>query len=309
VVQLVRRRLGQRRVGHAGTLDPAATGVLPICLGRATRFADLVGAGSKVYLADVVLGVATDTWDADGRVSQQAEPSAVAAPRRPTLAEACAALERLLGPLMQVPPTYSAVKVGGEAAYARARRGEAVTLETRPVRVYGLAVLDWQLPRLAIAVHCSRGTYVRALARDLGEALGTAAHLDALVRLAVGSFTIADAVTIEAFEAAAAVGQAAALVEPPDRASLRLPVVILGQQSAAFFGHGRAWSDPAGAPARDARAYAADGLFLGLVRAGGGSLWQPSVSFVYDPVAKREHGAPGLVATESPGGLGAGGGA
>jgi tRNA pseudouridine55 synthase len=289
VVQLVRRRLGQRRVGHAGTLDPAATGVLPICLGRATRFADLVGDGVKVYAADVAFGHATDTCDAEGRVLDRAAVGGASAAPSPTLERARVALTGLVGPIEQVPPSYSAVKIQGEAAYALARRGEAVELPTRAVTIHSAAVLAWQPPRFSIVVRCSKGTYVRALARDLGHALGTEAYLDALVRMVVGSFTLANAVTVEMFERAVADGEWPRLVDAPDRAVRNLPAALLGTPSERAFGHGQSWVDADVAAPRAARAYAADGRFLGLLRAGEqAGRWQPAVSFVYDADASGD---------------------
>ncbi len=279
VVQLIRRRTGLHRVGHAGTLDPAATGVLPVCLGRATRFAERVGAAPKVYVADVALGAKTDTADAEGRVLQVAPAAGVAVP----LEAVVEALARLVGTYPQVPPEYSAIKVGGEAAYARARRGEAVRLAPRPVTVYSMALVDWEPPRFAMVVRCSAGTYVRALARDVGAVLGCGAYLDGLVRIAVGRFTLAGSVTVERFEQAAAEGTWPALVEPPDWAVDDLPAVLLGPATSADFAHGRAWRALGGVRPCAARAYGPHGQFLGLVKPdASGQRWQPAVSFVYD---------------------------
>ncbi len=283
VVGFVRRRIGQQRVGHAGTLDPAATGVLPVCLGRATRLADRVAAGSKLYAADVRLGLATDTHDAEGCAQLDGTSAAGADLSLDVILEA---LGSLLGAGEQVPPSYSALKVEGEAAYARARRGEALALAARPVTVYGIALLAWQPPLLSIVLRCSKGTYIRALARDLGERLGCQAHLDALVRLAVGPFMLANAVTLDGLEAQAAAGRWAALVESPDLAVLDLPAAILAPTTAQHFAYGRAWASPAGGPPRDARAYGSDGRFLGLLRPTDvPPRWQPALSFVYDPGA------------------------
>ncbi|HLH20983.1 MAG TPA: tRNA pseudouridine(55) synthase TruB [Chloroflexota bacterium] len=282
VVGFVRRRVGQQRVGHAGTLDPAATGVLPLCLGRATRLADRVAAGAKLYAADVVLGFETDSCDAEGRALLTGGPpaSAVGAPSLDMILQALAELQ---GEIQQVPPHYSAVKVGGEAAYARARRGEAVALAPRPVTVHGTCVLAWEPPRLSLLVRCSRGTYVRALARDVGARVGCGAYLDALVRLAVGGFTLAGAIALEELEEQAAAGRWEVLVDPPDRAAVDLPAAILGAVAAAHFAHGRAWDAANPGVPRDARAYGTDGRFLGLLRAGvPPARWQPALSFVYD---------------------------
>jgi tRNA pseudouridine55 synthase len=286
VVGFVRRRIGQQRVGHAGTLDPAATGVLPLCLGRATRLADRVAAGSKVYAADVRLGLATDTCDAEGRalLTRDAPDG-----RGLTLDVIVAALADFLGDLEQVPPSYSALKVEGEAAYARARRGEAIALAARPVTVYSISLLAWRPPLLSFVVRCSKGTYVRALARDLGARLGCAAHLDALVRLAVGPFTLRDAISVDDVEEQATAGRWPALVEPPDRAALDLPAAILAPATAQHFAHGRAWAPRAGGAPRDARAYGVDGCFLGLLRRADSAVrWQPALSFVYDAGADTE---------------------
>jgi tRNA pseudouridine55 synthase len=285
VVQLVRRRVGQRRVGHAGTLDPAATGVLPICLGRATRFADRIGAGAKAYVADVRFGGRTETCDAEGRLVGADRGALDGAGRPLELNQILDALSAMLGPIEQVPPSYSAIKVGGVAAYAAARRGEELVLPTRPVTIHGLAVLAWRAPVLSLLVRCSKGTYVRALARDWGEMLGSGAYLDALVRVAVGSFTLASATTVEQFEDAVAANAWGELIEEPDRAVLELSAAVLAASRQGDFGHGRSWQEPAVAVPGEARAYAADGRFLGLLRAAPGGRWQPAVSFVYDASA------------------------
>jgi tRNA pseudouridine55 synthase len=281
VVGYVRRRLGQQRVGHAGTLDPAATGVLPLCLGRATRLADRVAIGSKVYAADVRFGLATDSHDADGRAV-----SASVSPKDPgslSGGDISAILGAFIGPLEQVPPSYSALKVGGETAYSRARRGESLALAPRAVVIYGAGILGWRPPRLSIVVHCSKGTYVRALARDLGLLLGYEAYLDALVRLAVGSFELAEAVSLEQLDEAVVAGVWQSLVEPADRAVLGMPAAMLAPDTAGNFAYGRAWAPQAGELPCEARAYSVGGELLGLLRrAEPMPRWQPALSFVYD---------------------------
>ena len=170
VVALVRRLAGQRRVGHGGTLDPPATGVLVLALGRATRLLPFLPTEPKRYLAEVTFGVETDTLDA---------------------AAVGAALAGMTGPQQQVPPMVSAVKVGGERLYAKARRGEQVERAARPVTVHALDLLEYRpgpAPEAVVDVRCSGGTYVRSLADDLGRALGSAAHLAALRRTRVGAF-------------------------------------------------------------------------------------------------------------------------
>ena len=190
VVARVRRLAGQRRVGHGGTLDPPATGVLVLALGRATRLLPFLPTEPKRYLATVAFGAETDTLDAAGTVTATADAAAV---DEPSLR---AALAAFVGPQEQVPPMVSAVKVAGERLYAKARRGEQVERAPRPIVIHALELLELrrgERPLATVAVTCSGGTYVRSLAADLGRALGTLAHLASLRRTAVGRFTEADA--------------------------------------------------------------------------------------------------------------------
>jgi len=192
VVAKVRRLAAQKRVGHAGTLDPMAEGVLPVLLGRATRLADLVQLGRKTYTATAHLGASTDTDDAEGTVILE-QPV-------PVLSEALveAVLERFRGEILQTPPQYSALKVDGRRAYAVARAGGEVVLAPRPVSVYELCLLGWTPTELSFEVTCSRGTYVRALARDIAAVLGTLGYLTSLVRTRVGPFSIENALGVDA---------------------------------------------------------------------------------------------------------------
>lgn len=189
VVARVRGLAGQKRVGHAGTLDPMAEGVLPVLLGRATRLADIIQLGHKTYAATAYLGASTDTDDAEGAVIRE-QPV-------PPLTDAlvAAALDRFRGEIQQTPPQYSALKVAGRRAYAVARSGGSVELAARPVTVHSLRLLGWSATQLTFEVTCSRGTYIRALARDIAVALGTLGHLTALVRNRVGPFCLEDALT------------------------------------------------------------------------------------------------------------------
>jgi len=208
VVAVARRSLGAKRVGHGGTLDPLATGVLPLLVGSATKFADRLHTASKVYAALVTFGSETTTDDREGTVTRLAEP--------PTLSpeELDAALTPFRGELAQVPPSFAAVKVGGRRAYARARSGETVLLEPRTVTVERLAIASWEPPALRLLVVCSTGTYIRSLARDVGRAVGSAAHLGGLRRLAVGALEVDDALDIDGLRGTAA---AARLREADDR--------------------------------------------------------------------------------------------
>ncbi|HTO09729.1 MAG TPA: tRNA pseudouridine(55) synthase TruB [Myxococcota bacterium] len=197
VVQRVRRIAKQRRVGHLGTLDPLATGVLPIALGEATKLSQLLTHGAKSYRGRLVLGVETTTYDREGEVvAERPGPWPTRAVLEKSLAE-------FQGEIDQVPPPYSAVKQGGEAAYVRARRGEEVVLEPRRVTVSRIELTLYEPPVVALEVDCSAGTYLRSMAHDLGAALGTGAHLSELCRTRSGPFTLEQAVTLEALEQSA----------------------------------------------------------------------------------------------------------
>lgn len=195
VVNAARRALGERRIGHAGTLDPFATGLLVLLVGRATRLLPYVSGDPKVYEATVRFGAETETDDLQGAVARIAPAPGDAAVRD--------AIRQLTGALDQLPPAYSAKRVGGQRAYALARAGEEVTLAPARVRVDSWNVLAWRdahenVPaELDVRIVCGPGTYIRALARDLGRAVGSAAHLSALRRTRSGAFDVADAITLE----------------------------------------------------------------------------------------------------------------
>ena len=191
VVRVLRRAARIRRVGHAGTLDRPATGVLPVALGPSTRLIDSLVDARKRYRATVTLGVTTDTYDAAGEVQASCDASGV------TCADVEDALEAFRGKLQQTPPAFSAVKLDGERAWRAARRGEQPKLEPRPVTVYQLTLTACEPPALEIEVECSKGFYMRSLAHELGEALGVGGHLGSLSRTAVGPFRLDDAVTLD----------------------------------------------------------------------------------------------------------------
>jgi tRNA pseudouridine55 synthase len=188
VVAVVRGALRVKRVGHGGTLDPLATGLLPVLVGRATRSADRLHAASKVYAALVRFGAETATDDAEGAIRREAPPPRIDA------AALDAALGAFRGKTLQVPPDFAAVKIQGRRAYDVARAGEEVRIEPRAVRVERLAVASWDAPSLRLLIVCGSGTYIRSLARDIGRALGSAAHLAGLRRLAVGALSVESAV-------------------------------------------------------------------------------------------------------------------
>jgi tRNA pseudouridine55 synthase len=186
VVNRIRRLTGIRKVGHTGTLDPLATGVLVICVGRATRLAEYVSGQPKNYLANILLGQETDTYDQEGRIIAQ-NPVSV------TKAELEAALLQFHGEIQQIPPMYSAIKVEGQPLYKHARKGEVFDLKARTVHIECLEILHWQTPHLGLHIECSSGTYIRSIAHDLGQILGCGGVLSSLRRTAVGRFQIDDA--------------------------------------------------------------------------------------------------------------------
>jgi len=193
-VQYVRRWAKQRRVGHLGTLDPLATGVLPIALGEATKLSQLLTHGDKIYRGQIHLGVETATYDREGEVKQRYEGEL------PSLEQVTKALTTFEGEIRQVPPPYSAIKKGGQAAYKLARRGEEVELEPRTVTLFRVQLQSYETPIVSLEVHCTAGTYLRSLAHDLGKVLGTGAHLSQLCRTKSGPFRMDQAVTLEQLE-------------------------------------------------------------------------------------------------------------
>lgn len=271
VVAAIRRLVPGTRVGHAGTLDPAAAGVLPIALGRATRLVDLASAGEKTYFAVARLGVVTDTEDAEGRVLDvRPVPSDL------TREELARALGRFVGEIEQRPPAHSALKVGGRRAYELARVGQVPTLRPRRISIYAIDLLFWRPPDVGFVVRCSRGTYVRALARDLGESLGTGAHLGRLVRLAVGPFHIFESRTVEELRQAVAGPGIAVHLLPADFVLSDRPAVVVPAARRDDLASGRQWpARRAGAPpAGPVRVYDDQGAFLGVAEHVAGR-WQP----------------------------------
>jgi tRNA pseudouridine55 synthase len=211
-VARVRRLTGTRRVGHTGTLDPTATGVLPLCLGRATRFSRYMVATTKTYRATVTLGASTTSYDAEGEVVARGDATTVT---REAVETALAAFR---GSILQTPPMYSALKYGGQPLYRLARQGITVPREPRRIEVQRLELTNWQPPEFTLEIDCGKGFYVRSLAHDLGQALGCGAFLSGLSRLRVGHLQLATAHSLEALEDAAA---------KDDLSSLTLPVVTL----------------------------------------------------------------------------------
>jgi tRNA pseudouridine55 synthase len=230
VVALARRALRTRRIGHTGTLDPFATGLLLLCVGHATRIAEYLSGMDKRYSATVRLGVATDTDDHTGTVTAEADTSAVTA----ALVEQ--ALARFRGAVLQTPPQYSAKKRDGERAYTAARQGRVVSFEPVPVHIHELTLVSLEPPVVGLEVLCSSGTYIRSIARDLGSALGVGGHLTALRRTAIGPHSVATALSLDRL---AVPGAVEAALLPVIAALPHLPRIDLDDDTAAAVGHGR----------------------------------------------------------------------
>lgn len=282
VVSRVRRLAGTKKVGHAGTLDPMATGLLILGLGPSTRLLTWLVGADKEYLATIRLGSTTVTDDAEGEVVETAAPELVAAV---TTEGILAGITRLTGDIEQVPSSVSAIKVNGVRSYTKVRAGEEVSLPARPVTVSTFEVLaERRSPGavdLDVRVVCSSGTYIRALARDLGNGLAVGGHLTALRRSRIGAFAVAEAATLDALgesdDTAAAVHDV--LIPPAAAAARFLPVIDLDEQGAVDLGHGKVvaltGTDAPGAGATDGEPLAAvapDGRLVGIARLDRGAL-------------------------------------
>jgi tRNA pseudouridine55 synthase len=242
-LQRVKRIYQAAKAGHTGSLDPLATGMLPICFGSATRLSGYLLDARKVYRVSAALGIATTTGDAEGAViaDRSAEPAADAA-------RVAATLRQFVGEIEQVPPMYSALKRDGVPLYRLARQGVEVAREPRRVVIEELTLEAYRWPDLTLVVRCSKGTYIRTLVEDIAVALGTVGHVAALRRLAVGPFAEGQMHSLDALETSAAGGIAAldALLLPPDQALQGWPVVRLARAAAERLGHGQALpADPA----------------------------------------------------------------
>ncbi len=259
VVAKARGITKQRRIGHTGTLDPMATGLLVLCLGQATRLAEYMSGHDKRYEGEIQLGVRTDTDDADGAVIATQAAAALTADGLRRLAE------RFTGRLMQRPPAYSAVKIAGKRAYSVARAGGAPQLAERPVMVHEMLLERLPMDRLRVVVHCGSGTYVRSLARDIGEELGCGAHLSALRRVTVGRFAGDDAVTLAALEAIVAAGRLAEVLLPADDGVSDIDAAILTADRARLLATGAVLEGASALakPVSIARIYGSDGTFVG----------------------------------------------
>lgn len=277
VVSLLRSLSGERRVGHAGTLDPEASGVLVVCLGQGTRIIEFLAGAIKTYQAEIELGITTETYDASGKVIQKADPSFV------TEEQVKQVLRSFHGSIEQIPPMYSALKHKGIRLYQLAWRGIEVTRKPRKVHLSRLELLGWQPPIITIEVECSAGTYIRSLAQDIGQALGCGAHLKRLVRLKSAPFHIAEAIPLPLIEEAFHHGYWRRFLYSIDEALLGWSTAILNEESEALVSRG--CSTPLGDrslltyPIDRCRAYSTDGRFLAVLYQKEGNLWHPEKVF------------------------------
>ncbi len=277
VVAKVRKQLKQKRVGHAGTLDPAASGVLPICIGQGTRVAEYLSESGKAYRAEIRFGVVTDTYDTEGSILRTSDPSEL------TLTSIEEMLLHFLGPQMQMPPLYSAIKLQGQPAYKRIRAGEEITLEARPIEIYELRVINWQTPVLTLDIECSKGTYIRSLAYDLGERLGYGAHLAGLIRTRSGPFTLEKSIPLEQLAEAVEQGTLANAVFPADYALQQYPALYLDEETSGRVLHGNSFHHDQSSLQPEsilARIYNNKGYFLAIAHWNEvEQVWQPKKVF------------------------------
>lgn len=275
VVARVRRLTGESRVGHAGTLDPAATGVLPVCVGAVTRLVEYLSNADKCYLTEIILGVQTDTDDLEGEIVR----SAPVPPLTPVDLERL--LDRFRGTIEQVPPAYAAVKIDGQRLYDLARAGRPVAAPARTVTIHRLTLLAWQPPAMTLLVECAKGTYIRSLARDIGAAAGCGGFVQVLRRVRTGPFCLADSLTLATLAEQSLPAAWPSLALAPDSFLGDWPAVRLADGGAAAFRHGHpvtGATEPTTGAVNDARGriYADDGGFLGVGRYSAATdRWQP----------------------------------
>ncbi len=273
VVAMIRRTSQSQRVGHAGTLDPLATGVLLICMGQATRISEYLTEHDKRYRARIRLGVETDTFDAAGSVIAER-------PVDVTREQVEQALVSLTGKQSQRPPAYSAIKRGGVPLYKLARQGLEVETDLREVEIYSIALIDFAPTGLEMEVHCSKGTYIRSLAHDLGERLGCGAHIAALTRIASGHFKIADAVGLDQLREALAQGYAAQFLHPLDEALLDFEAVVVDADALKRIQQGNPWTTDRRYATPLLRAYSRNGQLIALLEPSDQpNLWKPKKVF------------------------------
>lgn len=264
VVAVLRKVVGQKKIGHTGTLDPDATGVLPVCLGRATKVCELLTDHDKTYEALLLLGKMTDTQDISGEVLEERDPGDL------TEEEVRSCIESFIGEYDQIPPMYSALKVNGKKLYELAREGKTVERKSRKVQIHGIRILEMNLPHVRMKVDCSKGTYIRTLCHDIGEKLQVGGCMEELERTKVGRFLKEDAVTLDEVRQKMEQGEGAELFTPLDQIFAELPAVTVTDAKAWMSYNGNdlperfllekeAWTD-----GQEVRVYDSRKNFIGL---------------------------------------------
>lgn len=277
VVAKIRRLSGERRAGHAGTLDPEATGVLLVCLGKGTRIIEFLVDTTKTYLAEIELGSTTDTYDGSGQVTHRSDVSGI------TLEQIENAVAAYRGTIHQTPPMYSAVKHQGQPLYKLARKGIDIERESRPVTIHRLEIHDWQEPVITTEIECSKGTYIRSLAHDLGKTLGCGAHLKSLVRTGCGDFRIDDSTSMPELEEAFRHGYWQQFVYPIDKALRHQKAVVVNEATEEMIKRGKQVLLETESSKRNGnisqkycRVYSLDGRFLAVLECTSDeNTWQP----------------------------------
>ncbi len=285
VVRTIKRISRQKRVGHGGTLDPFATGVVLVCIGQATRMMEHLVNGVKEYRAQVELGVETDTYDVLGTVTSRQDPSGV------TQDDVEAVLDSFKGKIKQVPPMYSALKKEGKRLYDLARAGIEVEREARDVEVHSINVLDWTPPLVTVDVTCGRGFYMRSLAFDVGRKLGVGAHLRKLERRRSGAFDVSNAIQLDDAESLYEADGWDSSLHAPDTAVQELKAIVVGDQATKMITNGRPLPQglrvPEAKPGELCRLYGTDGRFLAIMSFNGTlKQWQPQRVFDIFPASR-----------------------
>jgi len=285
VVARVKQLTHERKVGHAGTLDPLASGVLPLCLGQATRVIEYIFDETKTYRAEIELGITTDSYDSEGKVLRTKDISGISREIFDS------SLLKFRGLIPQTPPMFSALKHRGKPLYQLARSGIEVERKSRRVRIDSLEIVDWQPPLVTLDIVCGKGTYIRSLAYDLGETLECGASLKSLIRLRVGPFTLDSALTLPQLEEACRLGELEKHLLPIDYVLSDFIAVTVNQEQQNLLIHGASISLDAGQEEKLSlvtgnnllRSYTAEGSFLGMIKYNAENhTWHPEKIFLQD---------------------------
>ncbi|UCC17677.1 MAG: tRNA pseudouridine(55) synthase TruB [Dehalococcoidales bacterium] len=288
IVSRIKKLAGEKRVGHAGTLDPAASGVLPVCFGHGTRVIEYLMDCTKDYRAEIEFGKTTDTYDATGSETSFKDSSSVDRNQIET------ALIRFLGEIQQVPPVYSALNHKGKPFYELARAGVDIEIASRPVVIHNITIHDWKPPVVTIDVTCGKGTYIRSIAHDLGQVIGCGAYMKSLVRTRYGQFSIDNAVSFDELEMSFSGNSWHRYIHPIDSVLLHLKAIVVNDDTRHDIQHGRTieniingtqilkdQSQPEDFQDTHCRAYGLDGRFLGILRyVAETGQWQPEKVFI-----------------------------